>query len=335
MTVVAGTHNGRVLPPLDVGLALTTLVADPFGLLVALGLGAGYAACVLRVRRQGGSWPVLRTVAFFVLGIGTLVVATCGALAAYRGVLFWAAGAQATVLSAVTPIGLALGDPVGLVRAALGPSSAARLKRLLRGRFAQVLMFPLVSSVVAVGTLIVVFFTGYYAASVRHLWVQELLYLHLLGTGSLFVLPLLGEEMLPAWCTHPVRALIAFADGLLDAAPGILVMTSPKVLGVGIGGLFSRPWGPLPAVDQRLAGGTMIVIAELIGMPFLAAVFMVWMRADDAEARDFDRAEDLVAARAVKAPTAPGSATAGGSAETAPDRPWWESDPRFADRYRR
>jgi len=328
-----------VLPPLDAGRALTTLVADPIGIALALALSLGYAGCVARVRSRGGSWPVLRTLAFYLLGVGTLLVSTCGALAAYRGVLFWAATAQATVLSAVTPIGLALGDPVGLVRSALGEHSAARLQRALHGRAAQVLMFPLVSSVVAVGTLIVVFFTPYFAASVSSLLVREVLYLHLLVTGSLFVLPLLGAEMLPAWCTHPVRALIAFADGLLDAAPGILVMTAPRLLSSGVPGLSARRWGPPPAVDQRLAGGTMIVIAELIGLPFLAAVFLIWMRADDAEAREFDRREDLRWAAA----TGPGltaqaadTALGEGEAERAepPDRPWWETDPRFRDRYR-
>jgi cytochrome c oxidase assembly factor CtaG len=190
-----------------------------------------------------------------------------------------------------------------------------------------------------------VFFTPYYAASVRSVAVRELLYLQLLVTGSLFILPLLGEEMLPAWCTHPVRTLIAFGDGLLDAAPGILVMTAPHLLARDVPGLFSRGWGPTPVMDQRLAGATMLVIAEIIGLPFLAAVFVAWMRADDAEARDFDRAQDLALAAAAAvhgspaqhrsddAPAALGTSR-GGTADDGRERPWWETDPRFSDRYR-
>jgi cytochrome c oxidase assembly factor CtaG len=87
---------------------------------------------------------------------------------------------------------------------------------------ARILMFPLLSSLLAVGSLIVVFFTGYFASSVSSALVREVLYLQLLGTGLLVVLPLLGEEM-PPRCTHPVRTLFAFVDGPLDAIPGILV----------------------------------------------------------------------------------------------------------------
>ena len=57
----------------------------------------------------------------------------------------------------------------------------------------------------------------------------------LLLTGTLVVLPLLSTELLPAWCTHPVRAFLAFVDGLIDAVPGILVMTTPQLLTVGVG----------------------------------------------------------------------------------------------------
>jgi cytochrome c oxidase assembly factor CtaG len=89
---------------------VTTWVADPVGLLLAVVLTGGYAAGVLAVRRRGSTWSWGRTAVYAVLGVGTLVLATCGALAAYRGTLFTVAAAQATALSAVTPLGLALGE---------------------------------------------------------------------------------------------------------------------------------------------------------------------------------------------------------------------------------
>ena len=234
---------------------VTTWVADPLGLLLAVVLTGGYAAGVLAARRRGTSWPWGRTAVYAVLGVGTLVLATCGALAAYRGTLFWVGAAQATVLSAVTPLGLALGDPLGLARAAwppLGRGVGPGLTRL--GRVA---MFPLVSSVVAAGVLVVLFFTPWFASSLTTAWVRELLYVVLLLTGTLVVLPLLSTELLPAWCTHPVRAFLAFVDGLIDAVPGILVMTTPQLLTVGVGaaGLTAPGWGPAPMWDQRLGGG--------------------------------------------------------------------------------
>jgi len=309
---------------------VTAWVADPLGLVLAVTLVGGYAAGVVAARRRGVSWPWWRTAVYVALGVGSLVAATCGALAAYRGTLFWVGAAQATVLSAVTPLGLALGDPVGLARAArpgLGQRAGAGTRRL-----ARVAMFPLLSSVVAAGTLVVFFFTPWFGRSLSVPWVRELAYAVLLVTGTLVVLPLLSSELLPAWCTHPVRSLLAFVDGLIDAIPGILVMTTPQLLTVGVGAatLSRRTWGPAPMWDQRIGGAVMLAIAELVGLPLLGAVLVGWIRADDAEARLVDA--ELDARRTAPRPPTPDGAGAApqpaGEAER--DRPWWESDPRFS-----
>ena len=309
---------------------INTWVADPMGLLLAVVLTGGYAAGILAARRRGTAWPWSRTAVYAVLGVGTLVLATCGALAAYRGTLFWVGAAQATVLSAVAPLGLALGDPLGLARGAwppLGRGVGPGLTRL--GRVA---MFPLVSSVVAAGVLVVLFFTPWFASSLTTAWVRELLYVVLLLTGTLVVLPLLSTELLPSWCTHPVRAFLAFVDGLIDAVPGILVMTTPRLLTVGVGaaGLTHRAWGPAPMWDQRLGGAVMLAIAETVGLPLLAAVMVAWMRADAAEARRVDVELDAqrAGARVASAPGTP--STPGAEGEPGRDRPWWESDLRFS-----
>lgn len=306
-----------VLPPLTPETALTAWVLDPLGAGLALALIALYSVGFVRARRQGAHWHWLRAAAFMVLGVGSLVYATCGALAAYRSSLLWVAAAQVAVLSAVTPMGLALGDPVALAKRTLGDYGARHLHRALAGPVARVLMFPLVSSLIAVGSLIAVFFTRYLAASLSSALVRELLYAQMLCTGLFVVLPLLGEDMLPSWCTHPVRALLAFVDGLLDAVPGILVMTAPTLLASGLAGFSGRTWGPGPTLDQKLAGGVMLVVAEVVGLPLLAAVFVSWVRADDADARQTDAVLDAMPSD---------------GAEPGRDRPWWETDPRFADR---
>lgn len=310
-------HDAGVLPPLTPVTMLTSWMLDPAGVGLALALTGLYVTCLVRARSRGMKWHWLRSVTFIVLGIGSLVFGTCGALAVYRSSLFWVAAVQAAVLSAVTPMGLALGEPTMLAEEALGDKGVRRLRRALGGPLPRILMFPLLSSLLAVGSLIVVFFTGYFTESVSSTLVREVLYLQLLGTGLLVVLPLLGEDMLPPWCTHPVRALIAFVDGLLDAIPGILVMTAPTLLAPGVAGFTTRTWGPGPALDQKLGGGAMLAVAEVVGLPLLAAVFVSWVRADDADARATDAFLD---ARATE------------SVEPVLDRPWWETDPRFFDR---
>jgi len=332
-----------VLPPLTLMTLLTSWTFDPLGATLAVALTWWYAVGLVRAHRRGASSPWLRTAMFVVLGVGTLIYATCGALAVYRSSLFWVAATQAAVLSAVTAMGLALGDPVALAGKALGDKGVRRLRGVLAGRLPRILMFPLVSSLLAVGSLIVVFFTGYFTASVSQLLVREVLYAQLLVTGLLVVLPLLCDDLLPPWCTHPVRALLGFVDGLLDAIPGVLVMTAPALLAPGVAGFASRSWGPSPVLDQRLGGGAMIAVAEVVGLPLLAAIFVGWVRADDAAALQTDAYLDAMAmnetalSSLVVDQSGVGSAAPGSAAVASPgpvlDRPWWETDPRFSDRH--
>ena len=118
-----------------------------------------------------------------------------------------------------------------------------------------------------------------------------------------------------------MRALIAFVDGLLDAIPGILVMTAPVLLAPGVAGLTNRTWGPGAAVDQKIGGGVMLAVAEVVGLPLLAEIFVSWVRADDAEAVAMDAFLDAHAAESLMEE----------SVEPVLDRPWWETDPRFLD----
>lgn len=313
-------HDADVLPPLTAMTLLTSWTFDPLGAVLAVALTCLYGIGLVRIRGTSMKWHWQRSAMFLIMGVATLVYATCGWLAVYRSSLFWVAAVQAAVLSAVTPMGLALGDPITLAKKALGDMGVRRLRQVLTGPLPKVLMFPLVSSLLAVGSLIVVFFTGYFTTSLSHALVREMLYLQLLGTGLLVVLPLLGEDLLPPWCTHPVRALVAFVDGLLDAIPGILVMTAPTLLAPGVAGFTDRRWGPGAALDQKLGGAAMIAIAELVGLPLLTAVFIAWVRADDADAAATDAFLDARAAESAA------------SVEPALERPWWETDPRFSNR---
>src|SRR5450631_2582159 len=310
-------HDAGVLPPLTPVTMLTWWRFDSLGAGLAAALTCLYALCLVRAHRRGEKFHHLRAMTFILLGVGSLVYGTCGALGVYRTSLFWVAAVQAAVLSSVTPMGLALGDPITLAERALGAQGVRQLRRALSGLLPRILMLPLVSSLLAVGSLIIVFFTRYFTLSVSSALVREVLYVQLLGTGLLVVLPLLGEDLLPTWCTHPVGALIAFVDGLLDAIPGILVMTAPTLLAPGVTGFTNRTWGPPAALDQKLGGGAMLAVAEVVGLPLLAAVFVTWVRADDADARQTDAYLDARAAESV---------------EPVLDRPWWETDPRFSDR---
>jgi cytochrome c oxidase assembly factor CtaG len=304
-----------------------------FNLPVTIALAVVLTAYLLGVRaanRRGNRWSRWRVLAFVSLGLGSVVVCTMSALAVYDRTVFWPLAVQLTLLISIVPFCLALGDPLGLVRAALSPSGVDRWDRATRGVFVRTLTFPAVTPVLAMATQLVVFLSGYLTGAIHHPLVMDLLYLHVLATGCLIALPLLGVEMLPSWCTDPVKMLLAGLDGLLDAIPGIVLLTSGSLVAGGYYATVHRSWGPPPLFEQHVGGGLMLAVAEVVSIPLLCILFFRWARNDMNTAKAADRA-------AVRR-TAPADSevAATGSAASAPqlDRPWWETDERFGDRHR-
>ncbi|MFJ6737660.1 cytochrome c oxidase assembly protein [Streptomyces sp. NPDC091279] len=315
------------LPELTTGRLLSTWQWDVPALLLVLLLGGLYGWGVLRLRRRGERWPVARVAAFAVAGLGTIVVATMSSLAVYDRVLFWPAALQNILLDLIAPLGLALGDPLRLALTALPAPRSGRPGRALTGRLVRLLTFPLVSTVLVLTTELTVYFTPYFATALRVGWLHQLMYLHLLLAGCLFVVPVLTrEQALPTWCTHPVRAALVFLDGIIDAVPGIVVLTHSTLI-AGAWYLRHHPaWSPDVRHDQQVGGGAMISVAELVALPFLLAVLAQWARAERAETAALDHRLD---SELVPAPPAPAPApSCSPVSATAPDlvRPWWETE---------
>ncbi|MGW3093170.1 cytochrome c oxidase assembly protein [Streptomyces sp. NPDC001102] len=307
------------LPELTPGRLFTSWQWDlPALLLVAL-LGGLYGWGVLRLRRRGEPWPVARGAAFGLLGLGALVVATMSALAVYDRVLFWPAAVQNILLDLIAPLGLALGDPLRLALRALPEPAAGRVRRAMTGRLVRLLTFPLVSTVLVLATELTVYFTPYFETALRVGWLHQVMYLHLLLAGCLFVVPVLTrEEALPRWCTHPVRAALVFLDGIVDAVPGIVVMTHGTLI-AGAWYLHHAPaWSPDVQHDQQVGGGAMISIAELVALPFLLAILVQWARTE--------RAETVVLDRRLATELVPAGPVEGSAQQSDLVRPWWETE---------
>ncbi|PJN36042.1 hypothetical protein CG747_35045 [Streptomyces sp. CB02959] len=347
MTTLASTTVASGLPELTAGRLLDSWRLDPYALVLILVLGGLYAWGVVRLARRGERWPVARVVAFAGLGLGAIAVATMSGLAVYDHELFWPAAVQNIVLDLIAPLGLALGDPLALALKALPQErwAARRLRAAVSGRVVRFLTFPLVSTVLVLSSELAIYFTPYFPTALRHGPLHELMYLQLLVVGSLFVLPMLTrEELLPSWCSHPVRALLVLLDGLVDAVPGIVVMTSGTLIAGGWYASRHQPWDPSLQQDQMIGGGLMLTIAELVGLPFLIAVFAEWVRDERRRTRALDDRLDremAVAAAAPAqsaAPAAPARSAAAPAAAPEPEltRPWWETDQgEVGERFRR
>ncbi|MDF3300213.1 cytochrome c oxidase assembly protein [Streptomyces tropicalis] len=312
------------LAELTTGRLLSSWQPDVPALLLVAVLGALYAWGVVRLRGRGTAWPPARIAAFVVLGLGGVVAATMSGLAVYDRVLFWPAAVQNILLDLVAPLGLALGDPLRLAVGALPERGARRLRAAMTGRVLRTLTFPLVSTALVLATELTVYFTPYFATALRVGWLHELMYLHLLVAGCLVVVPVLThEEALPAWCTHPVRAALVFLDGIVDAVPGVVVMTHGTLIAGAWYLHHAPPWSPDVQRDQQLGGGAMVGIAELVALPFLLALLFQWARAERVQNAALDRRLDAELAAAPR----PAADHAQGPAPSADRvRPWWETE---------
>jgi len=288
-----------VLAPLTVAGWFTTWRLDVPVVVVSVVALTAYARAV---RRTPG-WPVSRT-ACFAGGLAALVLVRSSYLGVYDHTLFWVLAVQDVMLLAVVPLPLALGRPWALL-----PGGT-------RGRSLP----PVVGSLIAVGTLVAVYATPWDAARLEHAWLFRLTQLVLVGAGTAFLGPLLGDG--PSG--YGGRTLVAFADGLLDALPGLAVLSAHGVIAATWYAGHHPSWGPVPLKDQQIGGTAMIALSELVGLPTLLVLLVQWVRADAGTAAVVDAQLDAVAS--------------GPSGEEPPalERPWWEQDAGpLASRFRR
>jgi putative copper resistance protein D len=238
--------------------------------LIALVAVAGF---YFRTRR-----PQVRPSAFLVGGLAGIAVVTMGPLGAYDRTLFWPAAAENALLLTLIPLLLGLG---GL---------APRIPRLLA--------FPPVGAVLCLAVTMALYFTPLFRLSLTNGVVHQLVRLLLIAVGCLFCWPLLGERG-----SYPMRMVYAFLDGLLDAIPGIVVMTGHTLIAAAYYRNLHRDFGPSLRWDQTIGGGLMLTLAEATAIPLLAALFVRWARSETTPAPLPQPDEELL------------------------QRPWWETDP--------
>jgi cytochrome c oxidase assembly factor CtaG len=330
-------------PELTVSRAFSEWVLDPWALAFILLLAVAYLLGVRRLRQAGQSWATGRVIAFCGLGLGFAVVATMSFVGAYRPVLFYARAAQTVVLLLVVPLFLALGKPLSLAIAVL-PRAGPRIERAIGSRTAKVALFPAITTLVLVVTPFGVYFTSWYAAGFHSALIREITYLALMTPGFLFFWTLLRVDPVPRAYPYVVSLWISGAEVIGDAILGLAIIGDPNLIAAAYYHAIARPWGPSVATDQILGGGTIWVLGDIVGLPFLVAQLIQMIREDETDAEIVDAELDAAEADAALAASsaAPAATEGSGPGETAgpagrrggqPQRPWWESDARFAERF--
>jgi cytochrome c oxidase assembly factor CtaG len=286
--------GGGLTAPLTAARGFTSWEFEPWvaaGLVLAAGL---YLLGVRRLRLRGDHWPIGRTVSFVVLGLGTLGVATMSSLGVYDDTLFWMHMVQHMLLQMVAPVFLALGAPITLALRTGSPRVRGGLLTFLHSRVARVLAWPPVGAAVFACLPFVLYFTGWYEATLTHQWLHYLQHLLFIAAGCMFTWPLIGIDPIPNRASYPWRLMTAFLILPAHAILGITIMqgTTPIAANYYLG--LGRTWGPTLAGDQNIGGGILWASGDLLGLLFFAVLFVQWVRAEDRETARVDRALDRV-----------------------------------------
>jgi putative copper resistance protein D len=284
------------LPEFTLGRVFTGWGIDPFLFVLLVWVTGAYLYGVWVLRRRGDVWPVGRTVAFVVPGMGVFAFATMSGLGAYDTALLSVHMVQHMLLSMLVPLFLALGAPVTLALRTLPARPRGWLLGLLHSRLAKVLTFAPLTFLLFVTSPWALYFTGWYDASLRSDFVHEMMHVHLVLVGALFFWPLVGVDPVPGRVAYPFRLLLVFLTLPFHAFLGVTIMGQEEL----IAGDWYRSlpaeagltWLPGPADDQHLAGGILWGSGDLVGLTFLAVLFTQWVRSSMREAEREDRRLD-------------------------------------------
>jgi putative membrane protein len=276
-------------PPLTSSTAFTQWEFAPWLTLGLVAIAGLYLYGVVRLTRRGDHWPLARTISFVGLGLGCIAIATMSSLGAYDDTLFYVHMLQHMVLQMVAPVFLALGAPVTLALRATGPRTRRVITRCLHSRISQVLAFPPVGAAAFAATPFLLYFTGWYAATLNHDWLHQLQHVLFIGIGAMFVWPLLGIDPVPRRSPYPIRLMTTFLILPAHAILGITIMQSKTLLAGSYYRSLGRAWGPSLFHDQNIGGGILWAAGDLLGLLFFGVLLFQWSRADSREARRLDR----------------------------------------------
>ncbi|WP_310963137.1 cytochrome c oxidase assembly protein [Nocardioides terrisoli] len=284
------------LPRFGPSVIWTQWGLDPWLFVGIVWIAGAYVYGVRVIHRRGDRWPVGRTLSFVLGGMGLLYFATSSGLAAYDDTLLSVHMVQHMLLMMPVPLFLALGAPVTLALRTFRPRPRRWLLWLLHSPLARVLTFAPLTLAVYVLSPWVLYFTGWYDASLRSDLVHELMHVHLVLAGAVFFWPLVGVDPVPGRLAHPFRLLLVFLTLPFHAFLGVTIMSQSTLIGGDWYPHLHRTmgWLPDPLADQHLAGGILWGSGDLIGLMFFVVLFVQWVRSAKREAEREDRRLDRV-----------------------------------------
>jgi cytochrome c oxidase assembly factor CtaG len=295
---LAQSLTGYPMPPEPNAARWLTLWQPDLLWLTIGALAVGwYLWATLTLHRRGDRWPVLRTVCW-VLGWAVVTWSTSGAPAAYGRVSFSGHMVGHMVLSMVAPMLLVPAAPITLaLRTTAVRHDDTRgvrewLLALLESRCLRILSRPVVAAVLFVGSLTAFYYSALFELALRTHVGHELMHVHFLFAGFLFVSVLIGVDPLPYQAPYPIRLLVLFGTMTFHAFFGVDLMMGRTVLAPSYFEALGRTWGGSLLADQQAGGGFAWALGDLPTLAVALILAVQWARSDDREAKRLDRAAD-------------------------------------------
>ncbi len=290
--------TGEKLPPeLTAARWVTEFKPDLVWLVVCV-LGIGfYLAGVIRLRRRGDSWPIIRTLSW-VTGMLLLAWITSGSMNVYEQYLFSVHMIAHMMLTMAVPLLLVPGAPVTLISRAVvkrnDNSMGAREWVLwaVHTPYARLISNPIFAAVNFAASLAIFYFTPLFALATKNHLGHEWMIVHFLITGYLFVQALVGLDPGPKNMPHAIKLMLLIGTLTFHAFFGLALMQGSGLLLADWFGAMGRTWGQLPLADQQTGGAIAWGIGELPAAALTLIVSVQWSRSDARDAKRLDRASD-------------------------------------------
>jgi len=262
---------------------------EPLVVIPLLLVGAAYLWAVRHVDEAHPGNPVPRArVVCFLAGLVVIAIALQSIVARYDTTLFSDHMLQHVLLTLIATPLLALGAPITLLLRVTRPEPRRRvILPILHSRIIRVLAFPVVSWVLFAAVMWGTHFSSLFELSLENPFVHDLEHLLYLTAGLLFWWPAVGLDPAPWRMPHPVRVMYLFLQMPQNTFLALAIYSASAPLYPHYANL-RLDWIPDALSDQRLAGGLMWIIGDLVFVTAMVLVVAGWMRFEE---RDTDRRE--------------------------------------------
>lgn len=283
--------------PFNPTTMFTEVQPDWLALLLAVVMAGFYIAGVVRLRRRGDQWPMLRTV-LFVLGCVAFAWVMSGGAAAYGRFRFDAHMVQHMAMMMIVPPLWVMGGVVTLLSRAQSPRTDGSrgirewVLSALHSGYARTVSSPPLAGMFFAGSLVVFYFTPLFELAMYHHLGHVLMTVHFLLSGYLFAWVLIGVD--PS--TRPINPVMKLVTLLVTLAFhaffGVAVVSATWLIAENWYTDLGMYTGEQLALIQTRGGSIMWAVSEIPTVLYALVVAVQWMRSEDRRATQWDRKAD-------------------------------------------